>query len=181
MQRWITGYHRAAERPDPVLSHQLCANRIGQHIETNPRECAAFALFLTQNMVVGLMLELVWLKHGRRLAAEKSHGIELVTFTPHPHPDDVQVIEHQTIRRTPNLLTNCRVQHKFPKTGMKRFVQPAGVTMLHSQRPQDNRMTLVMMAKQPRQIVLLFNKLAHLIVAAFIVAAFVKTRISSIR
>ncbi len=161
MQRGTTGHHRAAERPTLAFRHQFCADRIGQHVETNPRKGTAFPLILTQHMVVGLVLEPVRPEHGRQLATEKSHGIELVTFASHSHPDEMYVVRHQTISRTPNVFTNRRVQYEFSKTGMKRVVQPAGRAMFHGQRPQGRRMALVMMAQQPWQIVLLFNRPVH--------------------
>ena len=161
MQRWITGHHHSAKRPISAFRHQFCPARICQHIETNSRKCAAFTLILTQDVVVGLVLELVRLEQGRQLSAKKPHCVELVTFTSHSHPDEVQVVGHQTISWTPYFFANSRVQQEFSKMRMKRFVQPAGSAKLHSQRPHDNRITLVTMAKQPWQIVLLLDKPVH--------------------
>ena len=161
MQRRITRYNHSAERPIPAFRQQFRANRICQHIETNSCECTVFTLVLTQNVVVGLVLEFVRLEHGAQLAAEKSHCIELVAFASHSHPDKVQVVGHEAIGWTPNLFTKSRVQHELSKTQMKQLVQPTRGAMLHRQRPHDNRVTLVMMAKQPRQIVPLFNRPVH--------------------
>ena len=161
MQRRITGYNHSAKRPIPAFRHQFCTARICQHIETNSCECAAFALVLTQNVVVGLVLEFVRSERGRQLAAKKSHCIELVAFASHSHPDEVHVVGHEAIGWTPNFFTNSRVQHEFSKAQMKQLVQPARAAMLHRQRPHDNRMTLIMMAKQPWQIVFLFNRPVH--------------------
>src|ERR1017187_9876328 len=87
MKRRITGHNHAAERPIFGFRHKFSSNRIGQHVKTNSGECAAFTLILTQNMVMGLVLELVRLERGRQLAAEKSHRVELVAFASHSHPD----------------------------------------------------------------------------------------------
>jgi hypothetical protein len=73
-------------------------------------------------VIVGLVLEFVWSEHGRQLAAEKSHRIELVTFTSHPHPDEVQVVGHQAIGWTPNFFANDSMQHEFSKAQMKQLI-----------------------------------------------------------
>ena len=62
MRLWITGHNHSAERPPLAFRHQLCTTWICQYIETNSRECAAFTLILAQNVVVGLVLEFVWLE-----------------------------------------------------------------------------------------------------------------------
>jgi len=109
----------------------------------------------------GLVLELARPERGRKLAPKKPQGVELITFTSHSHPDEVQMVGHQAIGRTPNLFAHCRVKHQFSKAGMKRFVQPAGGAMLDCQRPHDHRVILVMMAMQPREIVFLFHGPVH--------------------
>jgi len=161
MQRWITGHHHSAKRPISAFRHQFCPARICQHIETNSRKCAAFTLILTQNVVVGLVLEFIRLEHGCQLSAKKSHRIKLVAFASHSHPDEVQMVRHQTVSRAPNLFANSRVQHKLSKTGMEQLIQPTRGAMLHCQRPHDNCLTLIMMTKQPWQIVFLFNRPVH--------------------
>lgn len=122
MQRRIARHNRSAERPIFDFLDDLGANRIGQHVKTDARKRATFALVFTQNVVVGLMLEFMWFEQRPKLATQKFHGIELVTLPCHAHPDEVKVIGHQTIGRTPNIFTSRRMKQEFPKATVKQLI-----------------------------------------------------------
>ncbi len=150
MQRRIARHNRPAEWPVPGFHCEAGASRIFQHIKANPGKSAALAFVFMQDVIVGLMLEFVRLKRRRKLAAQKPHRVELVAFAPHTHPNQVQVIGQEAIGRTPDFFPHRHVQHKFPKVKMERIFQPTGRAMFQRERPQDDGMTLVMMARQSR-------------------------------
>jgi hypothetical protein len=91
-------------------------------------------------------------QRGRQLPAKKPHGLELVRFPAQTHPDEMQVVGHQTIGRANQILPRGYVQQHFPKRGVKWWCEPATGARLHREGPKHHRVTLVMMRKKTRQL-----------------------------
>jgi hypothetical protein len=114
-----------AIRPSFLGFYQPGANEISQNVKTDFRKRAAPSLVLAQDMVVRLMLKVMRAQRNAKMFAQKFHAVSLVAIAPQSHPEQMNVIRHETIGWTKQTFSGGGVQHHFPKAGMKKFVEPA--------------------------------------------------------
>jgi len=73
---------------------------------------------------VRLMLKFRRPKKRAKLCPKKLNSVALICIFTQTHPDEVEVIRHETINRAEQTFAVRGVQHHFPKGGMKRLAQP---------------------------------------------------------
>jgi len=74
------------------------AHRVGERVEAKTREGSAPSFLFAQDMIVRLMLPLATATQGRfKMRAQKFHGVELIALAAQAHPDEVQMIGHETV------------------------------------------------------------------------------------
>ena len=153
MKPWKAGHHTAVERPRLTFPDQIRPNRIREDVEADLGEGVSFSLFLAEHMVVGLVLPFPAIAQNRfQFRPQEPHGVELVAVTSHSHPDKVQMIRHQTVGWTPDLVADGGVEQHFTKCRLKRGGEPPSGTFLQRQGPEDNRVSLIVVPIQARQI-----------------------------
>ena len=86
------------------------------------------------------------------MRAQEGHAVVLIGIQPQPHPDQVQMIRHETVRRAKQSLTRGGVQHEFAKRDVKRFIKPALLAMRDGKRPMHHRIALIIFEGKTRQI-----------------------------
>jgi len=152
MQRGIARHDRAAERPFVWSLREFSHARIVENVMAHANEGIAAAFLLFQDMIVRLMLEFLRCKFWFQMRAQESHAVELVGILPQPHPDQMQMIRHEAIRRTEKPFAGGGVQEQFAKRGVKRFVEPALPAVRDGKRPMDHRVALIIFAWQAWKI-----------------------------
>ncbi len=108
---------------------------------------------MCQDMVVRLMLELGGFEKRTDLGTEKLDAVALVGVTAQPHPDKMKVVRHQAVSRTYQSFTRRRVKHHLAKRGVETAGKPALLTMGNWHGPENDGVSLVELAFQPRQVV----------------------------
>src|SRR5206468_12662371 len=94
----ITRNNCSAVRPVAFLPYQFIAHRIGERVEAKTREGVAPSFLFAQDVIVRLMLPLATAAQGRfKMRAQKFHGVELIALAAQAHPDEVQMIGHETV------------------------------------------------------------------------------------
>ena len=109
-------------------------------------------LFLLEHMVVRLMLEFLRREFRFEMRAQERHAVQLIGVQTQPHPNEMQVIGHQAIRRAEQSLARGGVQQQFAEGGVKFFVQPAAPAVGDGQCPMNHGVALVILAWQAGQI-----------------------------
>jgi len=99
MQCWIARNNRATKLPFAGMLDQIFLLRVVDDVEADLCEGIAFALFVSQDVIVGLMLELMRTQLWAEMFPQKLHPILLVRVTSHSHPDQMNMIRHQAIGR----------------------------------------------------------------------------------
>jgi len=174
MQVRIALHHGSGKRPICDVLDEICPNWICQHIKARAGERSTPALFLAQDVIISLILKLVRSEQGRESSAQETHRIELIALTPHAHPYKMQMIRHETIDGTPDLLPSRCVEHEFAKPVVEDVVEPSRGALFERKSPHHNRVSLVVAPQQPRQVPFLPN-VFH--IPCTPVAALVKARI----
>lgn len=100
MQGWITGDDRASERPFVWMFHQFVTQRIFVDVIADPGKRVVATLILLENMIMRLMLEFLRGEFGFEMSSQEGHGVALVGIQTQSHPNQMQMIRHETIRRT---------------------------------------------------------------------------------
>ncbi len=151
----VTRDDSAAVRPINLSLNQFSPYRIRQRVKAKAAKRIPLAFFLPQNVVMWLVLPLTPTAQGRfQMRSQKLHGVELIAFSLHSHPNEMQMIRHQAIGRTEKLFPHCRVQHQFSKPGVKCGRQPTPRALLQSVRPKYNRVALIPVPFQSREFAL---------------------------
>ena len=86
------------------------------------------------------------------MRAQESHAVKLVGIQPQPHPDQMQMIRHEAIRRAEKPFAGGGVKQQFAKRGVKGFIEPALPAMRDGKRPMHHRVALIIFAWQTWQI-----------------------------
>ena len=63
----------------------------------------------------------------------------------------MEMIRHQTVDRAEQFFSGSGVEHQFAKSGVEWFIQPTLRSILQGQRPENNRVTAIVLARQTRQ------------------------------
>jgi len=153
MDRGITRNNTTTVKPFLVSLHQLGANRVCECVKTKTGKRVPHPLLFSQDVVVRLVLPLppateCWLK----VRPQKLHRVKLVRFSPHPHPNKMQVVRHQAIRRAEKLFARSSVKHEFAKRGVKILCQPTACSLVQGVRPENHRVPLIEMLFKPWKI-----------------------------
>jgi len=101
---------------------------------------------------MGLVLEMMWLQFRPEVFAEEFDSVSLISFTPHSHPDQVNVIRHQAISGTEDSLASGGVEHDFAKMGVKSFVQQSNAEHGDGHGPMNHGVALVVFARETLQV-----------------------------
>jgi len=125
MQCRIAGRDCSAELPVDGAFHQFSPQRVFQDVIADSDKRVPSPLFFLEHMVVRLMLEFLWRDFGFEMRSQEGHAIELIRIQAEAHPNQVQMIRHEAIRRAEQSLARGGVQQEFAKGGVKPLVQPA--------------------------------------------------------
>src|SRR5438045_1148184 len=117
---------------------------------TRASERISSPLFFLEHMVVRLMLEFLLRKPGFEVRSQESHAIELIRIQAEAHPNQVQMIGHEAIRRTEQALASGGVKHHFTERGVKSLVQPALSPVRDRKRPVNHGIALVVFTRKAR-------------------------------
>ena len=99
-----------------------------------------------------LVLELRRLQERAELGTKKLDRVALVGLAFQTHPDQVNVVGHQAVRRANKTFPGCRVQHHFAKGGMEALIEPALLAVGYRHGPENDGVGLVEFAAQTREI-----------------------------
>ena len=152
MQRRIARHDRSIERPFFRMFDQFLLARVVHDIKANSGECASFALFLVQDVIVRLVLKTMRSQRQSQVLAQKFHPVLLVEVPSQSHPDEVNVIWHQAVSGTGQAFACRRVKHDFAKAGVKSFVEPARAAPANRQSPMHDGIALVIFERQSWKI-----------------------------
>src|SRR5437667_3916651 len=139
MNAGITRNDCSAVRPVAFLLYQFIAHRIGERVEAKTREGIAPSFLFAQDMIVRLMLPLAtaaqrWFK----MRAQKFHRVELIARAAQAHPDEVQMIGHETVGGTEKPFARGGMEHQLAKRGLERRREPAARSFFQRVRPEDH-------------------------------------------
>ena len=99
-----------------------------------------------QDVLVRLVLPLATAAQRRfKMRAQKFHGVELIALAAQAHPDEVQMIGHETVGGAEKPFARGGVEHQFAKRGLERRREPAPRPFLQRVCPEDHGVALVMM------------------------------------
>lgn len=152
MQFRVAGQDGAVERPFAGGLHEFGARRVGEDVMAHGGEGVAATFLLFQNVIVRLMLKPLRGQQRFEMRTQERHAVALVGVRAQPHPDQMQMIRHEAIRRAEQTLARGGVQHEFAKRGVKRFAQPAASSVRDGKRPVNHCVTLIILARQARKI-----------------------------
>jgi len=82
---------------------------------------------------------------------EERHPVPLIAVAAQAHPDQVQMIRHQTIGRAKQTFTRCSVKHEFAEACMKRVCEPTRCAVVDGQCPVNEGVPLIVFPWQPRK------------------------------
>src|SRR3989442_1740360 len=150
MNAGITRNDCSAIRPVAFLLYQFIAHWIGERVEAKTGEGVATSFLFAQDVIVRLMLPLAtsaqrWFK----MRAQEFHGIELIALAAQAHPDEMQMIGHETVSGTEKLFAPGSMEDQVAKRGLERRREPAPRPFFQRVRPEDHGVALVMMPSQP--------------------------------
>jgi len=119
---------------------------------TRASERISSPLFFLEHMVVRLMLEFLWRNPGFDMRSQESHASELIRIQLEAHPNQVQMIGHEAIRRAEQALACGGVEHHSTKRPVKSLVQPALPPVRDRKRPVNQSVALVVFTRKARKI-----------------------------
>src|SRR6266568_1476197 len=93
----IARQDRSGERPLLRMDNQFCYARVVNDVETHFAKSLPLAFLLSQNVVVWLVLKAMRSEQFPNMLAQELHGVPLVGIKPQPHPDQMNVVGHQTV------------------------------------------------------------------------------------
>ena len=111
------GRVRNRRNPPPYVGgyvggYQSGAHRIGQRVETETGKRIPLPFLFAQDVLVRLMLPFTSAAQRRlQMRTEKFHRVELVSFAPESHPDQVQMIRHEAVGGAEKMFTHGGVEH----------------------------------------------------------------------
>lgn len=152
MQSWIAGHDGTTELPFVRVPHKFCLKRILQNVITSAGEGVVPAFIFFEYVIMRLVLELLRGELGFKVRSEEGHAVQLIGVETQSHPDEMQMIVHQAIRRAEQALAHSGVQQQFAKHGVKSFVQPTAMSVRDGQRPVNDSVTLIILTWQARKI-----------------------------
>ena len=152
MQRWIARSDGTAELPLDGVLHAVGPQGVFQDVIADSDKRVPSPLFFLEHVIVRLMLEFLLQNPGFEMRSQESHAIQLIGIQAQHHPNQVQMVGHETIRRAQESLARGGVQHQFAKRGMKSLVEPAFSSVGDGKRPVYRCVTLVVFARKARQI-----------------------------
>jgi hypothetical protein len=97
-----------------------------------------------------LRLKLHGREHGFEIRAQERHAVQLVTVESQPHPDQVQVVWHQAIRRAKQAFARGGVQQQFAEAKVKLLGQPARCAIVCGKGPMYKSVPLIILLRQAR-------------------------------
>lgn len=87
-----------------------------------------------------------------QIRPQEGHAVQMIRIETQAHPEQVQMIRHQTIHRADQALARRRMEHQFPELTVKRWREPAFGAVENGQRPVNHRIALVIFTRQTREI-----------------------------
>jgi hypothetical protein len=152
MQRRIAGHDCTCESPFQRTLHQSRAKWVRQNITAHCCKGIAAALFPAQHMVMGLVLEPVRTQRRAEMLSQEFHAESLIGIEPETHPNDMDMIRHEAVNRAEQPFASRGVEHHFAEAGMKTVGEPSLPAKRNGQAPVDGGVSLVIFARQTRQI-----------------------------
>lgn len=153
MHPGMTRHHATIKGPAAPFFDQVRADGVGQDVEIGPGKNVPLPFLLAQNVVMRLMLPFPTItQSGSKFGSEKLHRVELIATAPHPHPEKVQVVGHQAVRRTPYVVADRGMEHQLAESVVKSRRQLTAGPLFERKGPEDDGAALIMMPFQTRQI-----------------------------
>ena len=109
MERGIAGNDGPAKRPNLCFLNESGANGICQNIKADFGKGVPLALFVAQDVVVGLRLQFERSQKWFQMRSQKCHSVSLIRIPAQAHPKQMNVVRHETINRTEKLFADGRV------------------------------------------------------------------------
>jgi hypothetical protein len=129
-------------------SNEFGDTRIVHDVKANFLECPALSLFLTQDVIMWLVLKAYRFQQLADVFAQELHPILLVGIASQTHPDEMNVIGHQAISRAIQSFTGGGVKHDLAETCVESFVEPSRLAHGHGHGPVDDCIRLIILAGQ---------------------------------
>jgi hypothetical protein len=142
------------------MACQALAPGIVQDVEAGSGERAAGAVLFAEDAVVRLLLQVeldpVWRaarEFGLEVFPQETHRVALVRAQLETQPKKVDVIGHDNVSGTEQLLSRRRVEQQLPEAGVEERVQPTGSASLERDRPKDGGESAVTLWVEAREVV----------------------------
>ena len=103
----------ATESPFRRVRHQARFHRVMENVETRLPKGIPLALAFPQDAVVGLRLELRGRQRGFQISPQEGHAVALIGVKTQTHPDEMQVVRHETIGGTKQTLARGGMKHQL--------------------------------------------------------------------
>ena len=152
-----TGHHRSKMWPLTRTRDQTGPHGVFKDVTCHGPNGIRPLLVLPQDVVIGLLLQLV---RGRarvtqdwiEMLSKELARLALIGVRPDPHPQQMNVVRHETIGRTKNVVTRGSVEQRFTEAEMKLPGQPAFSTRIDGHRPMDRGVAAIRSRGEPLQI-----------------------------
>src|SRR5690348_10490395 len=152
MQRRIARNNSTTIAPWFCCSNQTGTDRISQDVETDPGKGIALPFRLPQDMVMRLMLKVMRKQHRAEMFTHELHAVALIRVLAQAHPEQMNMIGHQTVTWTEQSLTRSSMQHYFTKTRVEDLIEPTGAAVGNGYCPVNDSVALIVFASQAGKI-----------------------------
>lgn len=137
MEVGIAGDEAAGEGPGAGVGGEAGADGVGGDIRAGRGEGALLALVGAQDVIVRLMLPAVGCEQWREVLAQETAGGALVGGEGNAEPDEVEVVGHQRVDRTKEVLAEGGVQGDLAEFAVKVESKPVGAAVGDGVGPED--------------------------------------------
>lgn len=152
VEGWVSGNDTAHEVPLRGAVGKSGPDRIFGNVVNQVQKRSAHPLVFPQDMVIGLGLETKRLEEFFCMGPEEGHARVLVGGFFQPHPKQMDVVGHQAINGTQQVLPRRDMQKEFAKFPVEAVVQPACRSIEGWKSPMNNCPPAVERRVKPGQV-----------------------------
>lgn len=144
-----------ATRTFGPIGNKSSTNWIGEEIGDQFFKGEAVPVRFTEDAVVGLLLEPLspGLEPAVQPSSKPSRGGQLVAAYFDPTPDEMNMIRHQAVGRTPQTMETARMNQRLSKKSVEFRVEPACFSLVDRMCPMNDREAAVVAMVEPAQMI----------------------------